>query len=100
MDELKITNTFPNQNEIIAQINIEGLFVLCINPDEQIAQFGVYELASRHSLSLRVVEILKTNMDDPRTLYNPCISFDNLPPGDIVINALSDIDALGDADKL
>jgi len=86
-----ITNTPPTQDEKdkIAQVDIEGLFVLCINQEEQIAQFGAYELASRHSLSLKVVEKLVVRKDDPRTynMYNPSISLDNLPPGDVLINA-------------
>src|SRR5262245_27320979 len=87
MQATMITDTLPKRSDIIAQINIEGLFVLCINQDEQIAQFGVYELASRHSLSIKVFEILKARLEDPGTLYNPSISLDNLPPGDILINA-------------
>jgi hypothetical protein len=87
-----ITNTPPTQDEKdkIAEVNIEGLFVLCINQEEQIAQFGAYELASRHSLSLKVVEKLVLHKDDPGTYYddyNPSISLDNLPPGDVFINA-------------
>src|SRR5262245_34994611 len=91
MQPSMITNTPPSQDEKdkIAEVNIEGLFVLCINQEEQIAQFGAYELASGHSLSLKVVEKLVMRRDDPRTydMYNPSISLDNLPPGDIFIDA-------------
>jgi hypothetical protein len=79
-----ITNTLPPEDKI-ARINIQGLFVLCINQADQIAQFGAYELASGHSLNLRVFE----TMVGPRTSpeHNPSISFDTLPPGDILIDA-------------
>jgi len=91
MQASMITNTPPTQDEKdkIAEVNIEGLFVLCINQEKQIAQFGAYELAGGHSLSLKVVEKLVVRKDDPRTydMYNPSISLDNLPPGDVHINA-------------
>jgi hypothetical protein len=83
-----ITNTPPPEDKV-ARINIKGLFVLCINQADQIAQFGAYELASGHSLNLRVFERLGTHMVDPRNSLenNPSISLDNLPPGDILIDA-------------
>jgi hypothetical protein len=88
MQASMITNT-PPPRDIIAKINIQGLFVLCINQERQIAQFGVYDLASEHSLNLRVFEKLAAHKIDPFAIQKtvPSIFFDPLPPGDILIDA-------------
>lgn len=65
------------------------MFVLCINQVDQIAQFGAYELASGHSLNLKVFEkpvedkLELTAFREP----DPSIVLDTLPPGDILIDA-------------
>jgi len=83
-----ITNTLPPEDKI-ARINIQGLFVLCINQVDQIAQFGVYELASGHSLNLKVFEKPDARLVDLRTspLFISSVFLDTLPPGDIFIDA-------------
>lgn len=85
------TNSFPSDSAV--RITIEGLFALQIDSTTRLAKFGVYDQAERHNFSIKIFERPKErDFCDPIESipdFDPKITLENFPAGDLVIDAPS-----------